>query len=176
MSSVSLRRAAAVAAALTATVGLSACGTGMSAQTNQQYQAGIGANLRTGPMLALNTLFVDNGDGTATLSTAFVNKSESQQELQGVTVTVGDNSPATAEPSSAVFVSPGGSRSIGAAGEIVVQLDSLTAGAYADVVLTFDKTGDIEIEAPVVERNATYDDVATAPGGATTAESGTATE
>lgn len=160
VASVRLRRATAVVAALTATLGLSACGTSFDAQTNQQYQAAIGADLRTGPVLALNTLFVDNGDGTATLSTTFVNKSDEEQTLQGVLVAVGDEAPVMVEPASDVVVPVGVSRRVGEDGEIVVELDALSAGVYADAAFTFEPAGDIEIETPVVARSDIYDDVA----------------
>lgn len=160
MASVRLRRAAAAAAALTATLGLSACGTSFGAQTNQQYQAAVGADVRSGPVLALNTLFVDNGDGTATLSTTFVNKSGDEQVLRGVMVSVGDDAPVMVEPSSQVEVPVDGSRHVGKDGEVVVELDALTGGTYADTVFTFDSAGEVEIDAPVVRRTAMYDDVA----------------
>ena len=57
------------ALAAIATLGLAGCaGTGMDAQTNAQYQPGIGANVRSGSIQLFNALAVDNGDGTATFS------------------------------------------------------------------------------------------------------------
>ena len=55
--------------------------TGVDAQTNQQYQPGVGANLRTGEMHLYNALAVDNGNGSATLSTVVLNTTDETQKL-----------------------------------------------------------------------------------------------
>ena len=91
----SSRRLAPAAALLAATaaLGLSACsGTGMDAQTNAQYQAGVGANVRSGPIQVYNALAVDNGDGTATLSAAILNRDTTPAKLKSADATASDGS------------------------------------------------------------------------------------
>src|SRR4051794_5238829 len=74
------------AAAAVAMVALGGCsGTGMDAQTNAQYQSGVGANVRTGSIQLYNALAVDNGDGTATFSASILNRDETAVKLTGAT-------------------------------------------------------------------------------------------
>ena len=76
MSTVRRRRLAAASLAVAATVALSACGTGFSAQTNKVYQPAVGANER-GDVESHNTLLVSNGDGSADRKSTRLNSSHS---------------------------------------------------------------------------------------------------
>lgn len=174
MSTVRRRRLAATALATTALLTLGGCGTGFSAQTSQVYQAGVGANHR-GEMDVLNTLFVANEDGSATLSTAIVNHTDDEQRLASVTATTLDgkqldvtapNTKLAPLPLRAGDLTPVGEASDTRAFWIS---KGATAGDYVRVTLTFSgptakqTAAPVTIEAPVVTRTAEYDKVVGAP-------------
>ena len=165
MSTVRRRRIAATALATTALLALGACGTGFSAQTNQVYQAGVGANHR-GDIDVLNTLFVTNDDGSATLSASIVNNTDSADELSSVEVTTLDGKTLEVDSTEKKLPLKRGIASVvgGAAdaGGFWISKGA-TAGDYVKVTLSFNKTAPITIEAPVVTRTAQYADVASAP-------------
>jgi hypothetical protein len=158
VSTVRRRRLAATALATTALLALGGCGTGFSAQTNQVYQAAVGADHR-GDIDVLNTLFVANEDGSATLSAAIVNNTSSEDELSSITVTTLDDKQLEVSGSESVELPAGGLTK--AEGFFISK--GATAGDYVKVTLTFDKTAPVTIEAPVVTRTADYADVASAP-------------
>ena len=159
-----LRSAAATLLAATS-LGLAGCiATGDDAQTNQQYQAGVGANLRTGEVQLYNALAVDNGDGTATLSTVVVNTSEQTQKLDAVTATTPDGTTVKSRVAPAI-IGPGDSFNTGPAATVVLTGDAVGAGDYVSLTFTFDQAGDVRIEAPIVTRTEMYDEVAEEPGG-----------
>jgi hypothetical protein len=135
----------------------------MDAQTNQQYQAGVGANLRTGHVQLYNALAVDNGDGTATLSTVIVNTSEETQKLDAASATTADGSSVESQISPAI-IGPGDSFNTGPEATVVFRGD-LTAGDYVTITLAFNRAGDVTIDAPVVTRTEMYAGVAKNPGG-----------
>ena len=158
-----LRSAAATLLAVTA-LGLAGCSnTGVDAQTNQQYQPGVGANLRTGDVQLYNTLAVDNGDGTATVSAVVVNTSDETQKLDGATATTSGG--AVDVKAAPAIIGPGDSFDTGPAATVVLTGDTVGAGDYVSLTFTFDQAGDVSIEAPVVTRTEMYDDVAEEPGG-----------
>ncbi len=159
-------RIAATTLAIAATLALAGCtATGDDAQTNQQYQPGVGANLRNGQVQLYNALAVDNGDGTATLSTLVLNTTEETQKLDSALATTGDNAPVDVETAPAI-IGPKDTLNTGPAATVVFTGDAVKPGNYVTVTLTFDEAGDVTIEAPVVARTAMYDDVATTQGGA----------
>ncbi|RYI99007.1 MAG: hypothetical protein EON52_26880, partial [Actinomycetales bacterium] len=138
---------------LTAGLTLSACGTGVDAQTNAVYQPAIGANLRSGDVQLYNALLVDNENGTYTLSAGLLNKTKTAQDLTGASIApLGGGTPVTAEPSSTVEIPSDRLLTIGSEGEIVLSASDLVAGKYVKLTLTFAGAGDVSIEAPVVER------------------------
>ena len=158
MSTVRRRRLAATALATTALLALGACGTGFSAQTNQVYQAGVGANHR-GDIDVMNTLFVANEDGSATLSAAIVNNTKAEDELSSITVTTLDDKQLPVGDSEPVKLPAGDLTS--AEGFWITK--GATAGDYVKVTLTFSTTAPVTIEAPVVTRTEQYADVASEP-------------
>jgi len=146
-------------------LGLGGCaGTGMDAQTNAQYQPGIGANVRTGSIQLYNALAVDNGDGTATLSAAILNRADTPAKLTGATARGSDHSAVKATTAPAI-VDPGQLFNIGKAGAVILQDKKLQAGEYVTVELTFNGGRSVRVDAPVVARSAIYDEVATDAGG-----------
>ena len=165
MSTVRRRRLAATALATTALLALGGCGTGFSAQTNQVYQAGVGANHR-GEIDVLNTLFVANEDGSATLSAAIVNNTRGRADAvvrhghdprrQGSSRSqpkLRCPLPRACSPRSAARHDAGG----------FLISKGATAGDYVKVTLTFEHAAPVTIEAPVVTRTAEYAEVASAP-------------
>ena len=163
----SLRPRVAAATLFAATaVALAGCtGTGVDAQTNQQYQAGVGANLRTGQVQLYNTLAVDNGDGTATLSTVIVNTTDETQKLDTTSATAMGSGEQIAVEAAPAIIGPGDSFNTGPAATVVLTGGIVEAGDYITLTLAFDKAGEVTIEAPVVTRTTMYSEVAKEPGG-----------
>jgi len=157
--------------AVTTAFGLGGCaGTGMDAQTNAQYQAGVGANVRSGSIQLYNALAVDNGNGTATFSAAILNRADTPAKLTGATARGSDGSTVKATTAPAI-VDVGQLFNTGKAGAVILQDKELAAGEYVTVKLTFTDGRTVSVEAPVVARTAIYDEVATDAGG----DSGTET-
>ena len=154
-----VRRLAAPAALVVATVALSGCGAGNEVQTNQQYQAAIGANLRTGEVQLFNALAVDNGDGTATVSTVIVNTTDQDQKLGSATATTLDGTTVPVESATAT-VPANGTFNTGTDATVVLKSKDVKAGGYVELTLSFDGAGDVRIEAPVVARTDMYSGVA----------------
>lgn len=159
MSSVRRRRFVAAAFAAVAVLALSACGFGE--QTNQQYQAAIGANHR-GPIDVLNTLLVANDDGSATLAAVVVNHTGTAQSLSTVTVTTLDDKPLPVRSTKILLPLPkDGSANIGVASDAggfrVTQ--GAKPGYYVKITLSFTDAMPVTIEAPVVARTPAYDSV-----------------
>lgn len=146
-----------IALAVAAPFALSACGTSFGAQTNQQYQAGVGANLRTGELQAFNALFVDNGDGTATFSGALLAFDEDQTISS---VAVDETEAELAEP---IELTVNELATLGGEAEIVLRNDEVTAGDYVTITFTATPAGAVSLKVPVVARTETYDSVAEAP-------------
>lgn len=157
------RRLVVVTAA--AVLGLGGCtGTGMDAQTNAQYQAGIGANVRSGSIQLFNALAVDNGDGTATFSAAILNRGETPAKLQRAEAVASDGSDVDVTGGPAI-VGAGQLFNTGKAGVVILEDEELEAGEYVTVKLSFDGGRTVIVDAPVVARTAIYDEVATNGGG-----------
>lgn len=150
------RTLASITLAVAAPFALSACGTSFGAQTNQQYQAGIGSNLRTGPIGVYNGLFVDNGDGTATFSGGLLSKESQTIE----SVTVDGDAKKLAEP---LTLKPDTLLTLGKTGEIVVKSKDIEAGDYVTISFAASPAGDVSVEVPVVARTEVYADVAEKP-------------
>jgi copper(I)-binding protein len=163
-----LRSAAATLLAATALALAGCTATGVDAQTNQQYQAGVGSNLRSGQVHLYGALVVDNGDGTATVSTVIVNTTDEPQKLDSVAAT--SRGDAVEVETAPAIIGPGDSFNTGPAATAVLTGDSVTAGSYVTLTLTFDRAGDVTIDAPVVTRTEMYEDVAEEPGGEAPAE------
>ncbi len=165
MPTVRTRRLTAAALSLTAALGLTACGTGGDAQTSQQYQPGVGANLRTGEVQLYNALVVAGSDDTLAISAGMLNTTDSEQTLESVTLTPLDGSATvTAEPSTPVELPPGRLFTLGREGELAgIDGKDIPVGRYVDITLTFSGAGEVEISAPVVARTEMYSQVAEKP-------------
>lgn len=150
------RTIASIALAVAAPFALSACGTSFGAQTNQQYQAAIGANLRSGPVGVYNGLFVDNGNGSVTFSGALL--AEEKQTIESVSV-----DGAAKKLAAPITLEPNTLTTLGTAGEIVIKSEDIAAGDYVTISFGATPAGDVSIEVPVVARKSEYDSVAKRP-------------
>lgn len=160
MSSVRLRRCAALAASATALLALAGCGTNFSAQTNQPYDAAVGSNERGGKVQVLNALFVDNTDDTATFSATLINKDTNAHRLTAVTATTEDGTTVAAELDEPVELKSQTPYTPGKSGDIRLT-GTFPKGGFVKLTLEFDGAAPVTINAPVVTRTAMYDDVAT---------------
>lgn len=159
MSSVRLRRIAAIAASATAVLALSACGTGFAAQTNQQYDAGVGSNERGGTIDVLNALFVDNADETATFSASILNNADEAHTLTGVKATTTNGKALEATLAGPSKIAPGAIFTPGTEGDIILSGD-FPPGGFVKITLELEGTSPVTISAPVVGRKEIYADVA----------------
>lgn len=165
MSTARPHRIATATLTVAATLALASCaGTGDNAQTNQQYQAGVGTNLRSGQVQLYNALAVDNGDGTATLSTVALNTTDETQRLSSATATTSQDRPVDVVTAPAI-IGPNDTFNTGPAATVMLTGGAVEPGDYFMLTLTFDRAGEVTIEAPVVTRTEMYAEVATKPGG-----------
>lgn len=142
---------------------LSGCSdTNFSAQTNQQYQAAVGANA-TGEVDVLNTLLVANPDGTATISTGLVNHEPADDTVTGISAQTlsGSNLPVTVAEEDVTL--PFDSLVLlGREGEPgIFTVSGAPVGLYVRLMVSFENAPDVTIEAPVVVRSGPYDQIAT---------------
>lgn len=157
---VNRRRLSFAAAAVVGLFTLSACGTGFSAQTNQQYQAGIGADLRSGPIQVLGAVLVADEDGSAVVSATVLNTTDAPQKLVGLTATGPDGSEIPVlSTRQLTTVQPGEALRLGAEGNPVFKLSEIDAGRYFALTLVFDDAGEVAVDVPSVVRDAVYSDV-----------------
>lgn len=163
-----LRRAPLVAGlAALAALTTSGCGaTGVDAQTNAQYQPGVGANVRSGAIQLYNALAVDNGDDTATVSVTILNRADKPVRLTSADARLSDGAKLTVTTAPAI-IDAGETMATGPAGAVILQGSRIEAGTYVDLTLRFSGGGKATVEAPVVARTADYQSVATGPGGET---------
>lgn len=164
------RRIAAIALVATAPFVLSACGTSFGAQTNQQYQASVGANLRDldSPVQIYNGLLVDNEDGTATFSGALLARGDEDQQIESVEITASDSdtnatpagTPTTVELGEPLQLPAETLVPVGADGEIIVEDDQIEAGGYALITLELASGEQVSLNIPVVVRTSMYDSIA----------------
>lgn len=140
---------------------LAACGTSFGAQTNQLYESGIGSNHRFGDVEILNAVFVDNGDGTATLSAGLISKLDGGDTLTGVSATDDGGSDIAATLTEPVTLPKDELVSLGTKPEVVLPDGGFQAGYLVHLTLTFENAAPIQIDAPVDSRSKMYDSIAT---------------
>lgn len=164
--------------AATALLTLGACTRGFDAQTNQQYQAAVGANSH-GDVDVLNALLVANEDGSSTVSAAFVNKTDTEQRLASVTVTTltGEELVVRSPKLPPLPIPTDVITALGSAGDTAsyTVTQGAEAGLYVKVTFTFSDASPVTMEVPVVARTAEYDKV-TGDDAAAATEAATETE
>ncbi len=161
MSSVRLRRLSAAAIAATAVLALSGCSPlGENLQTNKQYSAGVGSNARGQHVEVLNSLFVDNGDKTATYSAALLNRDPEAHTLTGVDVTTTDGTAITSTFATPRELKDDTPYNPGTEGDIILT-GAFPAGGFVKITFNFDNAAPVTVSAPIVTRTAIYDSIAT---------------
>lgn len=159
------RRLAATALVAASPFALSACGTSFNAQTNQQYQPGIGTNVRDldVSVQVYNGLFVDNGDGTATFSGAFLARGEDEQIIESVEVSPGEGQSVQATLVAPLRLPAEVLVPVGENGEIFVESPDVRAGYYVTMTITLASGEEISLQVPVEPREEMYASVARTP-------------
>ncbi|PJJ57108.1 hypothetical protein CLV56_1329 [Mumia flava] len=163
------RRVAAALAVASIAVVASGCGTGFNAQTNAVYQAGVGTNNRSADVDLLNVLFVQNDDGSATLSAGLVNQTRDRDTLLSVEAVTLAGTPVDVTMDKTVPVAPLRLTTLGTKTQVLIDGD-LSAGQFLDLTFTFENAGTVEVQAPIVLRVPLYDSVAEPPAPAEDAE------
>lgn len=155
------RRLLATSTATLAALALGACGTSFNAQTNQQYQAAEGANLN-GEVDVKNAVLVVAEDGSATVSAGIVSQLDEAEAITNVTVDGPDGPLDVVRLARSVLQLPAKDIvTLGSSREnaFTVQDAGDIAGRYVTLTISFDSSPDVTIDAPAVERSATYDSV-----------------
>lgn len=167
------RRAAALVGS--ALLVLTGCGqTGFSAQTNANYDPGVGSNEALGDIPVLAALVVDNGNSSGTLSATLTRRIAEEVTLTGVTATSLEDAQTQAQP---LDVSLGSELEIPSnmsaeplvltdEEPIVVSGEEVEAGVFVNVTFEFSNGHSVSLDAPVVSRPAEgdlYADVSEGP-------------
>lgn len=155
------RRALVCAVAL---VGLAACG--FDDQTNQQYQAAVGANHR-GAIDVLDAMFVLNKDGSATLSATVINHTSFRLDYNSLTAQDHSGVDLLIHSFGRAKLPQEHSVRLGRAAGVEARLGpGVEAGRYVNATLDFTYSAgdlfedkDVTMLVPVVARTATYDSV-----------------
>jgi hypothetical protein len=161
------RGSVAVVAALTC-FGLTGCGADFNAQTNQQYQAGVGTDDRSNPVYVLGALVVARDNGAGTLVGSLINQVRASDELVSVTAKDASGQPITAtsipQPitltsQQAVKLQDGGTVRLSGPGVVL--------GDFITVTFSFQQAAPIAVEVPVVPYSRIYSGIPVAtPSGA----------
>lgn len=168
--------AVAVVAALPLAAG---CAAGKGAQTQKQYQPGVGSDNRDGHVYALNLLVVgdDNGDGT--LVGTLINQQDCPDyviEIQAVDNAGGGietspfppveeirtDCPVTA-PDAGVALPSQEPAKFPDDAMFQLQADTVVPGTFITLTLRFAQAGELEIDVPVVAESPIYDGVEVSP-------------
>jgi len=155
--STSLRRAA-IAAAVLAPV-LAACG--FNAQTDKVYQPAGGVLNRDKDVDVLNALIVSGEDGSGTFVANLVNNNqEHADKLVSVT------GPAITVPADALTakgadttIPAAGALNLAATGLVSVSGDTVKAGNFVEISLTFASGDVVDVRVPVFRNDGIYADV-----------------
>lgn len=171
------RRLRGLAVTGAALVALTGCSTGPNAQTSHVYDAGVGTNDRGSGVDLLNVLYVDNADGTATLSaTLLLNPGEFDDgeevpptvTLEDMRVTTLDGDPIEASlVEGGIPLEPNEPVEIGEEPLATMSGDNFAAGGMVTINVDFDVAVDpIQMDVPVVTREGTdmYDEIAEVSG------------
>jgi len=137
---------------------VAACG--FNAQTDQDYQAAVGPNDRSGQIDVLNALIVSDQEGQGTFAGTLVNKSTSKDgrlvSVSGATLAA----PIKIRPESAV--------NLAESGAVHIEEDSIKPGVMVPVTLRFESGQTTEMTVPVVGPAAPYDTVPLSPSASAT--------
>lgn len=142
---------------------LGACG--FNVQTDQVYQAAVGADNRDSTIDVLNAVVVTNGDGAGTFAGSLVNNTGTADTItdltadDGVSVLVGG--PVDIAPYGLVNMS----RLLERSGNIplVLQGEPVVAGSYLTLTFTFANADPVTIMAPIVDNTGEGQDYAEVP-------------
>lgn len=152
------RAVLATTAAAAATLVLGACGAGMDAQTVQVYNAPAGADLRSeGGVDALSTVVVVGEEGTGTLSTGLVGPYDTGDALTAVEATNSAGEQLTTEiVGETVPIPPDELVTIPEDAAVTFSGAGMEPGRLVRVVLSFERSGQVSGEVPVVAHEDEY--------------------
>lgn len=145
--------------AIVASLGLSACGTGFDAQTNQQYQAAAGANHREGDVEIHGAVLVENADGTATLAGTLLNTSDQVQQLAGFSAETLEGDVLKTSKNPPLDLPVDEALQLGKDKQFVITVDDVAAGDYVTLTFEFSGSDAVQLNVPVDDRNDWYDDI-----------------
>jgi hypothetical protein len=130
-------------------------GCGFNYQTDQVYQPGVGVNNRDGKVDVLGAVVVSSVDGEGTFVASLVNK-DTEDGDSLIQVTADD---LDANVSAPVEVPADTLVNLADTGAVSVSGDTVKAGKFARVTLTFESGQRTEVNAPVVPYAEEFSDV-----------------
>jgi hypothetical protein len=157
------RRGVAVAVAL-ACCGLTGCAASFNAQTNQQYQPGVGTDDRSKVVFVLNCLVVADANGAGTLVGTLINQATGNDELISVESADTSGNPITIttlpkpiplKSQAAVKLQTGGAIRLNGKGVVL--------GNYITVTFSFQQAAPIIEQIPVVLNGPMYSGIPVGP-------------
>jgi len=141
---------------------ISACGTGLDADTTRVYNAPAGADLRGPDVDALGSAVVITGATSATLVTGLVGPVDSDDALTGVQVIGAEGTDYTATVEGGDLEIPAGELVQTAEdAPIVIAGEGLEAGRLVTVQLAFERGAPVGGQVPIVTREGVYAEIPT---------------
>lgn len=157
-----LRRRLAVLALVLLVPTIGAC----AYQTDQVYQPGVGVNNRSGTVDVLGSVVVSGTDGSGTFIASLVNKDLAKT---ATLVAVKGADGLTVQLVAPVEVKPDSLVNMADLGAVSLSGESVKAGNFVRLVLTFDTGQETSLNVPVVDRNGEFSGVRPAiPSGSPT--------
>ncbi len=132
---------------------LSACG--FNYQTDQVYQPGVGVNNRAGTVDVLGAVVVSSVDGTGTFVASLVNKDDENDDSL-VSATGKDLQVQVVTP---VEIAADSLVNLESSGAVSVEGETIKAGKFARIKLTFESGQTTTVNAPVVPYAEEFSDV-----------------
>jgi hypothetical protein len=130
---------------------LTSCAADFNAQTNQQYQAGVGTTDRSSSVYVLNALVVANDQGEGTLVGSLINQSTKADGLRAVTTSDLNGKPITTTDLAAPIALPSQiAVKLQTDGAVQMSGPNLTLGDFVKVTLSFEQAAPIVVQIPVV--------------------------
>lgn len=157
-----LRRGLAAAALVLAAPMLTACG--FNVQTDQDYQAGIGVNDRTGEVDVLNAVVVSAEKGTGQFLATFVNTS-TKDSIRVLSVESGTQSSVLGQK-----LLPETALNLAQEAPVSVSGDDVAPGKFVKVTIDFDNGQQTVVNAPIVANQAEFADFGKVPEDTPTAK------
>lgn len=155
---------------------LAGCAANFGAQTQVQYQPGVGSNDRDGDVYVINALVVADDEGNGTVVTTLINQTSDTDFVTGFQATDSDGgglqtsrlprlegSEATDAPERGLELTSQTAVKVPDDSTLQLSGEAVTPGTVATLSLTFQDAAPLDIEVPVVAEGTVYDGITVGP-------------